>query len=99
MAQQILVVSGLWVRVLVTNGNLTKTYLKNKEPQIVALFISSQNNQKFDRTYYNRYRQTNALTKIISMIIICIKRFLVNFSAAILICSSITSEIDYLVVE
>lgn len=58
-----------------------------------------QNNQKFDRTYYNRYRQTNALTKIISMIIICIKRFLVNFSAAILICSLITSEIDYLVVE
>ncbi len=63
------------------------------------LFLSYQNNQKFDRTYYNRYRQTNALTKIISMIIICIKRFLVNFSAAILIYSLITSEIDYLVVE
>ena len=58
-----------------------------------------QNNQKLDRIYYNIYRQTNALTKIISMIIICIKRFLVNFSAAILICSLITSEIDYLVVE
>jgi len=72
---------------------------KNKEPQIWGSFLSSQNNQKFDRTYYNRYRQTNALTKIISMIIICIKRFLVNFSAAILICSLITSEIDYLVVE
>lgn len=63
------------------------------------LFFSSQNNQKFDRTYCNIYRQTNALTKTINMIIICIKRFLVNFSAAILICSLITSEIDYLVVE
>ena len=72
---------------------------KNKEPQICGSFLSSQNNQKFDRTYYNRYRQTNALTKIISMIIICIKRFLVNFSADILICSLIISEIDYLVVE
>ena len=72
--------------------------LKTKSHKL-WLFLSSQNNQKFDRTYYNRYRQTNALTKIISMIIICIKRFLVNFSAAILICSLITSEIDYLVVE
>jgi len=59
----------------------------------------TKNNEKFDRAHYNRYLQTNALTKIINIIIICIKRFLVNFSAAILICSLITSEIDYLVVE
>ena len=49
----------------------------------MALFYLLKTIEKFDRTYYNRYRQTNALTKIINMIIICIKRFLVNFSAAI----------------
>lgn len=63
------------------DGNLT--YILKQRATKSWLFFSSQNNQKFDRTYCNIYRQTNALTKIINMIIICIKRFLVNFSAAI----------------
>ena len=80
------------------NRLINKRYLQNKEPQNRGSF-SLLKIIKIDRTYYKIYRQTNALTKIINIIIICIKRFLVNFSAAILICSLITSEIDYLVVE
>lgn len=54
-----------------------------KKNSLNRSLIYSLKNIKTCHIYHNTYRHTNALTKIISVITICIKRFLVNFSAAI----------------